>query len=93
MNVLVTGGAGYIGSVVTEECLRANFRVTVPDNLSKGHRRAVASEAAFIEGDPADGEMVERVLRENEIEAVIHLAADSQVGESVTNPAKYYRNK
>ncbi|MCU1291074.1 MAG: UDP-glucose 4-epimerase [Acidobacteria bacterium] len=92
MNILVTGGAGYIGSVVVEECLRDGHKTFVYDNLVKGHRENVAEEAVFIEGDLLDGNLLGKVFRENEIEAVIHMAAYSLVGESVGNPAKYYQN-
>jgi len=92
MNILVTGGAGYIGSVVVEECLRGGHNPVVYDNLVKGHRESVAAEAEFIEGDLLDGDLLKKVFRESEIEAVIHLAAYSLVGESVENPAKYYHN-
>lgn len=92
MNILVTGGAGYIGSVVVEECLRGGHRTVVYDNLVKGHRESVAPGAAFVEGDLRDGELLKTTFRENEIEAVIHMAAHSLVGESVGNPSKYYEN-
>lgn len=92
MNILVTGGAGYIGSVVVEECLRDGHETFVFDNLIKGHRESVPAEAKFIEGDLIDGELLRRVFTENKIEAVIHMAAYSLVGESVQNPAKYYQN-
>ena len=92
MRVLVTGGAGYIGSVVTEELLKDGHEAVVYDSLYKGHREAVAPEATFVEADLMDGETLRRTLSENRIEAVIHMAADSLVGESVQNPAKYYRN-
>jgi UDP-glucose 4-epimerase len=92
MHILVTGGAGYIGSVVTEELIRNGHSVTVFDNLEKGHREAVAPQAEFVEGDLRDGDLLKKVFRQNEIEAVIHLAAYSLVGESVQNPAKYYQN-
>ena len=92
MNILVTGGAGYIGSVVVEECLRGGHKTVVFDNLIKGHRESVAPEAKFVEGDLRDGELLKTTFRENEIEAVIHMAAHSLVGESVENPAKYYEN-
>lgn len=92
MNILVTGGAGYIGSVVVEECLRDGHKTFVYDNLVKGHREIVAPEAIFIEGDLLDGDLLRKVFRENEIEAVIHMAAYSLVGESVVEPAKYYHN-
>jgi len=92
MRVLVTGGAGYIGSVVVEKLLEDKHFVVAYDNLAKGHRAAVSSEATFVEADLLDTERLTAVLREHRIEAVIHMAADSLVGESVTDPAKYYRN-
>jgi UDP-glucose 4-epimerase len=92
MNILVTGGAGYIGSVVVEECIKAGHETTVVDNLVKGHREMVAPGAHFVEGDLNDGEMLERTFAERGIEAVIHMAAYSLVGESVGEPAKYYAN-
>ena len=92
MNILVTGGAGYIGSVVVEELLKCDHNVVVLDNLSKGHREAVDERARFVEGDLHDGELTRKVLEENAIEAVIHMAASSLVGESVEFPAKYYDN-
>jgi UDP-glucose 4-epimerase len=92
MNVLVTGGAGYIGSVVTEELSDDGHRVVVYDSLYKGHRGAVVSGATFIQADVREKDKLCAALRENKIEAIIHMAADSLVGESVQNPAKYYHN-
>lgn len=92
MRVLVTGGAGYIGSVVTEKLLAAGHEAVVYDNLSKGHRTAVSREAKFFKGDIRDRDILRNVLVEQRIEAVIHLAADSLVGESVVQPAKYFHN-
>jgi UDP-glucose 4-epimerase len=92
MRVLVTGGAGYIGSVVTEELVLGGHEAVVYDSLYKGHRGAIAPGAKFVAGDLADAERVRAALSENGIEAVIHMAADSLVGESVGSPAKYYRN-
>src|SRR5689334_12713334 len=92
MRVLVTGGAGYIGSVVTEELLNDGHEVVVYDSLYKGHRGAVDARAKFVAGDLADLERVTRTLREHEVESVIHMAADSLVGESVEHPAKYFHN-
>ncbi|MDX6694533.1 MAG: UDP-glucose 4-epimerase [Blastocatellia bacterium] len=92
MRVLVTGGAGYIGSVVAEQLIAGGHQVVVYDSLYKGHRAAIAPEAKFVEADLMDGATLRGALAENEIEAVIHMAADSLVGESVENPAKYYRN-
>jgi UDP-glucose 4-epimerase len=92
MKVLVTGGAGYIGSVVTEELLNDGHEAIVFDSLYKGHRTAVDTRAKFVEGDLSDVALVTKTLNENQIEAVIHMAADSLVGESVEHPAKYYQN-
>jgi UDP-glucose 4-epimerase len=92
MRVLVTGGAGYIGSVLVEELLRDGHAVWVYDSLYKGHRAAVAPEAAFVQADLRDGEALRATLRSARIEAAIHMAADSLVGESVVEPAKYYQN-
>ena len=92
MRVLVTGGAGYIGSVVAEELIAGGHEVVVYDSLYKGHRGAVPAGAEFVEADLADAETLRRTFRARRTEAVIHMAADSLVGESVTRPAKYYRN-
>ncbi|HEY0429524.1 MAG TPA: UDP-glucose 4-epimerase GalE [Pyrinomonadaceae bacterium] len=92
MRILVTGGAGYIGSVVAEELVSSGHEVTVYDNLVKGHREAIAPEAEFVEGDLRDADLLKKTFRAGAIEAVIHLAAFSLVGESVQNPAKYYEN-
>ena len=92
MRVLVTGGAGYIGSVVAEELLKDGHEVVVYDSLYKGHRGAVVEGAEFVKGDLTDGGLLRSTLRGRGTEAVIHMAADSLVGESATDPAKYYRN-
>jgi UDP-glucose 4-epimerase len=92
MKVLITGGAGYIGSVVTEELLNDGHEAVAYDSLYKGHRAAVDGRAEFIQADLMDAQALRAALADNKIEAVIHLAADSLVGESVGHPAKYYRN-
>src|SRR6185437_1507560 len=92
MKVLVTGGAGYIGSVVTEELLKDGHEVVVYDSLYKGHREAVVAGASFVQADLADNRTLRNALSANQIEAVVHLAADSLVGESCEDPGKYYRN-
>src|SRR5438105_2392332 len=92
MRVLVTGGAGYIGSVVTEVLLERGHQVVVYDNLSKGHRDAVPAGTPLVAADLLDAAAVGTALREHRIEAVVHMAAISLVGESVQDPARYYRN-
>lgn len=92
MKVLVTGGAGYIGSVITEKLISAGHEAVVYDDLSKGHRQAVVKDAEFVKGDVREGNTLRTVLVEQRIDAVIHLAADSLVGESMEQPAKYYSN-
>jgi UDP-glucose 4-epimerase len=92
MRVLVTGGAGYIGSVVVEELLRDGHDVVAYDNLSKGHRASVAPDAAFVRADLLDAEVLRETLTSHRVEAVIHMAASSLVGESVSKPAQYYHN-
>jgi UDP-glucose 4-epimerase len=92
MRVLVTGGAGYIGSVVAEQLVGASHDVVVYDNLSQGHRAAVPEGARLVVGDLLDGDRVEATLRDSGTEAVIHMAATSIVGESIVEPAACYRN-
>ena len=92
MRVLVTGGAGYIGSVVTEELVNDGHEVVVYDNLVKGHRQAVVPGARFVEGDLLDSATLRQALQEHRVEAVIHMAAYSLVGESCEQPSKYYDN-
>jgi len=92
VRILITGGAGYIGSVLIEELLAAGHHPIVYDNLSRGHRDAVAPDTPFIQGDLRDESSLERTLLEHKVEAVMHLAAHSLVGESVEDPAKYYIN-
>ncbi len=92
MNVFVTGGAGYIGSVCVEELLNAGQAVTVFDNLTEGHRSAIDSRARFVQGDLADEALVTRAIQEAGAEAVMHFAANALVGESMTNPGKYFGN-
>jgi UDP-glucose 4-epimerase len=92
MRILVTGGAGYIGSVATEQLADRGHEVVVIDNLVKGHRPAVDPRATFIEGDFGDAALVERTLRDSQIDAVMHFAAHSLVGESMQQPVKYFAN-
>ena len=92
MNVFVTGGAGYIGSICTEELLNAGHQVTVFDNLTEGHRSAVDSRANFIEGCLSDSALVTQSLRDAKADAIMHFAASALVGESMTDPKKYFHN-
>ena len=92
MRVLVTGGAGYIGSVVSEQLVSDGHEVVIYDNLSKGHDGAVVEGARFVQGDLLEADQLRQTLSDNRIEAVIHMAASSLVGESVQQPSKYYHN-
>ena len=92
MNLLVAGGAGYIGSVFVEEACDAGHNVTVYDSLVEGHREAVDKRARFIQGDLADHDATLAALKESEAEAVLHFAGFIMVGESMKNPTKYFRN-
>ena len=93
MNILVTGGAGYIGSVVTEELLKMGHAVVVFDNLSQGHRAALHPDAAFVQGDLRDVEAIERVFADYPgIEGVMHFASYTLVGESMQRPELYLRD-
>src|SRR5437870_321631 len=92
MNVFVTGGAGYIGSVVTSELLRAGHSVTVFDDLSKGHRAAVPRGAELISGSIADRVALDSAFKARRFDAVMHFAASIEAGESMKVPAKYFRN-
>lgn len=92
MNVFVTGGAGYIGSICVEQLLEAGHDVTVFDDLSEGHRAAVDRRADFILASLADREMVMKAVSAVRPDAVVHFAASALVGESMTDPGKYFRN-
>lgn len=92
MNILVTGAAGYIGSVVTEELIREGNLVIALDNLKQGHREAVATEAVFIQGDLDSWQELEGVFRYHQIDAVMHLAAESLVEHSMTDPRRYFQS-
>ncbi len=91
MNILIVGGAGYIGSHMVKRMLQTGFRVTILDNLSTGYRDAVIG-GKFIDADLADPRVVDDVLGANRFDAVMHFASFIQVGESIKAPAKYYSN-
>ena len=90
-NILVVGGAGYIGSHMVKMLLEKQYAVTVLDNLSSGHRDAVP-KSILVEGDIGDAELLARVIKQGHYDAVMHFASFIQVAESVSNPGKYYEN-
>lgn len=92
MKILVTGGAGYIGSVCVEDLLDRGHEVTVFDNLTEGHRKAVDQRAKFVQGDLADKTAVSSLIGAEQPAAVMHFAAKALVGESMQNPYKYFFN-
>ena len=92
MRILVLGGAGYIGSHTALELVKAGNEVVIADNLVTGYRKAIPKGAKFYEGDLRDFDFLNKLFHQEKIDAVIHFAAYSLVGESVTNPLKYYDN-
>jgi UDP-glucose 4-epimerase len=92
VSILVTGGAGYIGSVVAQELVRAGRQVVVYDNLSHGYRAAVPSSAEFVGGDIADRDKLDDVLKRYSVDAVMHFAAFIEAGESMKEPERFFRN-
>ncbi len=92
MAILVTGGGGYIGSVTVELLRKMGKAAVVLDNLVYGHRAAVESDVPFYQGNVGDEDLVKQIVNDYAIEACVHFAAFAYVGESVTNPAKYYEN-
>lgn len=92
MAILVTGGAGYIGSVMVDQLMERGERVVVLDDLSRGHREAVADGVPCYDGRVGDDELVRRICREHGVEECVHFAALAYVGESVTEPRRYFQN-
>jgi UDP-glucose 4-epimerase len=90
MRLLVTGGAGYVGSITIEALLEAGHVVVAVDDLRMGHRAAVHEDAAFVQGDIGDASLVARVVKEHRVEAIVHFAAASLVGESMRDPHRYF---
>ena len=92
MNVFLTGGAGYIGSIAARQLLESGHQVTVYDSLVTGHREAVPAGVEFIQGDLGDNKTLQSALEINKYDAVMHFAAFIEAGESMVNPPKYYQN-
>lgn len=92
MAILVCGGAGYIGSHTVHQLINQNEDVIIVDNLQSGHRGAINKKAKFYEGDIRDSDFLDNVFKSNSIDSVIHFAANSLVGESMTNPLLYFNN-
>lgn len=92
MSILVCGGAGYIGSHTVHELIKQNKDVIIVDNLQSGHMKAVNPKAKFYKGDIRDSEFLDKVFSENKIDAIIHFAANSLVGESMVKPLLYFNN-
>ena len=92
MSILVCGGAGYIGSHAVHQLVAKGEDVVIVDNLQTGHRGAIHPQAKFYEGDIRDAAVLDKIFTENDIEAVIHFAANSLVGESMEKPLKYFNN-
>jgi UDP-glucose 4-epimerase len=92
MHIFVTGGAGYIGSICSEELINSGHQVTIFDNLTEGHRKAIDPRATFVEGDLANRDVIINAVKSAKPDAIMHFAANALVGESMTNPSKYFRN-
>jgi len=92
MNVLVAGGAGFVGSVCVEQLLAAGHFVLVMDNLSTGHRGAVSASASFVQGDFGDRELIRTLVRGRLVDAVMHFAGETLVEKSMTDPSIYFQN-
>jgi UDP-glucose 4-epimerase len=92
MEILVVGGAGYIGSIVTSELLKAGHQAIVFDNLSRGHRSAIPAGAELVVGELSDRQALDRVFGSRKIDAVMHFAAMIEAGESMRIPEAYFRN-
>jgi UDP-glucose 4-epimerase len=92
LKVLVTGGAGYIGSICVEELLQRGDEVVVFDNLSEGHRNSIDHRATFMQGDLLDPKSISLAIRTSRPDAVMHFAANALVAESMQNPYKYFHN-
>jgi len=92
LRILVTGGAGYVGSIVAEELIRKGYKVVILDNLQQGHRQAILPEAELVIADICDTEALERFFCHHQIDAVMHMAGETVVEYSMTDPKRFFRN-
>ncbi len=92
MNILVTGGAGYVGSIVTERLLNKGYKVVILDNFQQGHKEAILPEAEFVLADICEAQHLEDVFHRFKIDAVMHMAAETVVEYSMTDPKRYFQN-
>ena len=92
MQILVTGGAGYIGSACVEELIRQGYKPIVIDDLSQGHKEALPREVVFYKGDFGDKDMLESIFQTHAPQAVIHFAAETLIEFSMSDPARYFKN-
>ena len=92
MKVLITGGAGYIGSHISKKLVQEGIKVVIIDNLANGHQKAIPSSAEFFLGDINSGKDLEQIFKKHQFDAIFHLAADADLRESLINPLKFYKN-
>ena len=91
-NILITGGAGYIGSHVTEVLIKKNKKAFLIDNLSTGHKKLINKKAKFFKADILNKHKIRKIIEKHKIDSVIHLAANLIIGEGQKKPKKYYKN-
>ena len=92
MNILVTGGVGYVGSIVTEELVKAGYQAVIMDNLQQGHKEALAKGARLVIGDIRNNEDLDKIFKANKFDAVMHMAGETVVEFSMTDPQRYFHN-
>jgi UDP-glucose 4-epimerase len=92
MNILVTGGVGYVGSIVTEELIKSGYQVVILDNLQQGHKEAIARGASLVIGDIRNNQDLDKIFKANKFDAVMHMAAETVVEFSMTDPQRYFQN-